>query len=121
MKDMLVKDLYSIEQTSPIEGGALFSVSILPGCEVYEGHFPLEPVTPGVCSVQMIKECAESILGYKTRLSEIKTCRFYSPITPFVLPKAQIKLLQDGRNISATVSDPEGVEYMSLKATLERE
>lgn len=118
---MLVKDLYSIDKTSPIEGGALFIVSIHPDCEVYKGHFPGEPVTPGVCSVQMIKECAEKVLGYPTRITEIKTCRFYRPITPLVLPKAQIKLLLEGQIISATVSDPEGTEYMSLKVTLERE
>lgn len=118
---MLVKDLYSIDKTSPIEGGALFIVSIHPDCEVYKGHFPGEPVTPGVCSVQMIKECAEKVLGYPTRITEIKSCRFYRPITPIVLPKAQIKIFVDGQNVCAEVSDLEGEKYMSLKATLERE
>ena len=27
--------------------------------EFFQGHFPNNPVSPGVCNIEMIKECAE--------------------------------------------------------------
>ncbi|MGN1248330.1 MAG: hypothetical protein ACI4UO_07050 [Paludibacteraceae bacterium] len=40
----------------------MFRVALNADCEVYQGHFPGEPVCPGVCNIQMIKECAEIVL-----------------------------------------------------------
>ena len=34
------------------EGKAVYHVAILPDCNVYEGHFPGNPVCPGVCNIQ---------------------------------------------------------------------
>ena len=42
---------------------AVFRVALLPDCEVYKGHFPGNPVSPGVCNIETIKECAMLLTG----------------------------------------------------------
>ena len=56
------------------EGKAVYHVAILPECNVYEGHFPGNPVCPGVCNIQTIKECASLLTGKELRISSIKQC-----------------------------------------------
>ena len=73
---MLMIDYYKIKDFLQKEDGtALFQVVLLSDCEVYEGHFPGEPVSPGVCNIQMIKECAEKIVGKTLLLSNLQQCR----------------------------------------------
>ena len=31
--------------------------------EIFKAHFPGEPITPGVCQLQMVVECAEQLLN----------------------------------------------------------
>ena len=59
-----------------------YTVALLPDCDVYRGHFPDEPISPGVCSVQMVKELMERQLGKSLMLTDIKQARFTTLITP---------------------------------------
>ena len=51
-------------------------------CAVYKGHFPGNPISPGVCNMNMIRQCAEQITGARLRIKEIAHCRFLALITP---------------------------------------
>ncbi|MFS2716174.1 beta-hydroxyacyl-ACP dehydratase [Bacteroides uniformis] len=53
----------------------VFHLSLRLDCEVYRGHFPGNPVCPGVCNIQMIKECAERLTGQRLHISRIRRCR----------------------------------------------
>lgn len=59
-----------------------FKIDLLANHPVYEGHFPGEPVCPGVCSLQMIKECAQIMAHEKFLISYIKQYRLLSVMTP---------------------------------------
>ena len=50
--------------------------------EFFRGHFPGNPVCPGVCSVQMIRECAERAAGCRLRIDSLQSCRFMAVLTP---------------------------------------
>lgn len=54
---------------------ASFHVELLPGCDVYRGHFPARPICPGVCHIGMLKECMEEAVGVKLAIDTIKQCR----------------------------------------------
>lgn len=61
------------------------------------------PVAPGVCNIEMIKECAEEVCGCKLFLSYISQCRFSALITPDKTPNLNLRLQldkQDSGNIS---------------------
>ena len=53
---------YHILSSEITADAGVFRVALNADCEVYQGHFPGEPVCPGVCNIQMIKECTEMLL-----------------------------------------------------------
>lgn len=57
-------------------------VKLNPDCAVYEGHFPGNPVSPGVCNMRMLQQCAEQVVGKELQIQQIDSCRFLSVITP---------------------------------------
>lgn len=78
----MIDDFFNISQCSESEDGYVFTVTLNPECKVYEGHFPGHPVAPGVCSINMLKECAEKVTGTELFLRKIQTCRMLAVIVP---------------------------------------
>lgn len=89
---MLLKDYYNILGRESREGYEFFRVSLNPQSRIYDGHFPGEPVSPGVCGIQIILECAEESIGRKLRLTHIKQCRMTQLITPELYPQLDVYL-----------------------------
>ena len=59
---------------------------------IFKGHFPGNPVVPGVCQVQIIKELAEKSLNHSVRLYESNNIKFLSMINPQANPEAEIEM-----------------------------
>lgn len=99
---MLIEDYYTVIQTSREGDTAVFSLALRPDCKVYEGHFPGQPVCPGVCNIQMLKECLETLTGKRLLLDCIQQCRLTVLLTPadFPLLEARIDILAaDGQSV----------------------
>ncbi|MGB5989152.1 MAG: hypothetical protein WBG43_05390 [Marinifilaceae bacterium] len=79
---MLLKDFYKIEEREEIDNVHVFRLFLNPKHEIYKGHFPDFPIMPGVCSMQIVKECASLVLGQEIQHKEIKTCKFVSAVNP---------------------------------------
>lgn len=79
---MLIKDYYTIEGSATEEGAHIFHIRLNPECAVYQGHFPGEPVSPGVCNIQMIKELAEQVAGRSLFMGNLQLCRLTTLVTP---------------------------------------
>lgn len=98
--------------------GALFHVAILSECNVYDGHFPGDPVCPGVCNIETIKECAILLTGESLRYTSIKQCRLTALATPVVCPEVDVDVelteTADGYAVQATIADARQT-YMILK------
>lgn len=103
---------------------AEYCLSILPECTVYDGHFPGDPVCPGVCNIETIKECAMLLTGESLRYNSIKQCRLTALATPTVCPELKVQLnlspSETGYGIQATISDENQV-YMILKGQLDKQ
>ncbi len=103
---MLIRDYYTVDSMETLEGGALLRVSLDPSCEVYKGHFPERAISPGVCNIRMVAECAGLYLGKlrqdsdnaaqkscrSLRITEIHRCRFTRLITPADTPHLTVRL-----------------------------
>jgi len=50
--------------------------------EILKGHFPGNPITPGVCQVGMIGELAGMICGCGLALREVKMLKFIDILRP---------------------------------------
>lgn len=73
----------------------IFHISLIRDCDVYNGHFPGRPVCPGVCNMQIIKECAELMTSHKLTIARIKQCRLTTVVTPEMFPKLRVKIKID--------------------------
>lgn len=59
---------------------------------IFEGHFPGNPVTPGVCMIQIIKELVEEITQKKWQLKKLSNVKFMAIINPEEHPNLHISL-----------------------------
>lgn len=101
-----------------------FHLSVLPECEVYEGHFPGKPVCPGVCNIETIKECAMMLSGQSLRIRSIKQCRLLAVATPSACPEIDVRVsltsVEQGYNVVARIVSGETV-YMEFNGLLVKE
>lgn len=79
---MLLDTYFTIKKEIKNESGSDFLISLNPNHQVYQGHFPGDPICPGVCSIQTIRECSEVALNQKLIISSISQCRFSELLTP---------------------------------------
>lgn len=52
----LKNNLYKIIRKEGVGPVVNYAIELIPSCVIYAAHFPGEPITPGVCIVQMGKE-----------------------------------------------------------------
>ena len=75
---MLQHNLYTIIETT----GNAVKIRLLPESAIYEGHFPGNPVTPGVCQVGIVEELLGTCFGKQVTLREIKNLKFMEVLRP---------------------------------------
>ena len=54
----------------------------MPVIKYLKGIFPGQPVVPGVCMMQMVKEILEKVIGEKTNLVRAGEMKFLAIINP---------------------------------------
>lgn len=90
---MLLKDFYQVQIIDKISE-TKFVVTILLNekHEVFKGHFPGNPVTPGVCMMQIIKELVQEITGFSLQLKSSSNVKFMALINPDETPELKLEL-----------------------------
>ena len=88
----LYDDFYEIERLDATETGLLAAVKINKDHPIFKGHFPNHPVTPGVCTMQIIKELTEKRLGLKLFLKHARNIKFMAIINPQLNNSVQVDL-----------------------------
>lgn len=61
---------------------------------IYQAHFPGEPITPGVCIIQMAKELLEDHTGTAYEISGVKNVKFLAVISPRQHPQVRYTFRQ---------------------------
>jgi 3-hydroxyacyl-[acyl-carrier-protein] dehydratase len=79
---MLIEGLYKITATETTEKGIVASVHLNKDHAIFKGHFPGNPVMPGVCMIQIIKELTEEAVQKKLFLSISSNIKFMAIINP---------------------------------------
>jgi 3-hydroxyacyl-[acyl-carrier-protein] dehydratase len=81
---MLIKDLYTINNISHNENIITADILFNPSHDIFKGHFPQQPVVPGVCMVQIVKETLEQSIKQSLRLMKSSNIKFLSVIIPSI-------------------------------------
>lgn len=108
---MLLNNLYLIESFGCSEIKDKITAQILLNKEhlIFGGHFPGNPILPGVCTVQIIRELLEKGIERKLQLSKASNIKYLGFISPVTTPGIQfdltIKTSETGSlNCNATIS-----------------
>ena len=84
----LKNNLYKIISKEEVNSIFNYTVELNPSCVIYQAHFPGEPITPGVCIVQIGKEVIEDLLleqsstSRRLEIIKAKNIKFLSVISP---------------------------------------
>jgi 3-hydroxyacyl-[acyl-carrier-protein] dehydratase len=70
----------------------LATLQINKDAEIFIGHFAGQPVLPGACMLQMVKEVLQSALSISFRLQKASYIKFISLIDPRVHDCLQLRL-----------------------------
>lgn len=89
----ILTDFYTLESSDKLENGS-FSANIKLNKDhnIFNGHFPGNPVTPGVCMMQIVKELTEEFTGKKLFLKSASNVKFMAIINPFETPNLTMQL-----------------------------
>lgn len=99
---MLKNDLYKIAERNISESVNVFTVDIDPGHKIFSGHFPGQPVLPGVCQIEMVKELLAEVTGKPMKLLSSSNIKYIEIVDPNRDPRIQVELTVD--------QQPEGIK-----------
>lgn len=116
-------NLFHIIEKQTIEGGVCFRIGLHADSIIYQAHFPSEPITPGVCIIQMAEELLSEHLQAVYSLSKMKTARFHNVLSPtettevtYDFQKISVDTDAHQATVSVDIRD-EDREYASLIMT----
>lgn len=104
MTMILKNQLYQIEHSQESDGKKQFTISLLKECPIYRAHFPGQPITPGVCIVQIAQELLGQVVGQTLEISEVKNVKFLHVLSPIDNPVVDIvftAIETSGESVSA--------------------
>ncbi len=98
----ILTDFYTIQSCETSENGNFNArIFLNKDHDIFKGHFPGNPVTPGVCMMQIVKELTEGCTGRKLFLKSASNIKFMAIINPYETPELdlQLDITEDGENI----------------------
>lgn len=118
-------DLFRIESRMEglPQGQSGFIIILNPDHLIYKAHFPGQPVTPGVCILQMLQELLSVEMGKQLFIKNIKNAKFISMMSPvtdsrvsvlFTLVEAQ----EGGVKAQGVVSRRDNLSDLFLKFSI---
>ncbi len=97
---MLVNDFFKITESNHTNGVLASRIKLNAKHTIYEGHFPGNPITPGVVQMQMVKEILEKHIGRELGMKTMSRCKFLKILNPNQTPELYINI---------EISEAEGV------------
>ena len=80
---MLLSDFYeTLDVVSNNDATIQFTIHINKDHKIFEGHFPNNPITPGVVLLQILKNCLEQQTESKLRIQSTSNIKFLNPVNP---------------------------------------
>lgn len=114
----LVGDFCKISLLDKSSNGFKAIVELQPDHPVYKGHFPTQPVVPGVYTLALVRECVSMITGCDVEYEYIKECKFISALLPAEGLKVTFDFsLMENRKLCGIVKRNNDTIF-KLKATL---
>ena len=79
---MLNNTLYKITSLQNPNHTVSATIEINKDDEIFKGHFPGQPVLPGACMLQIVKDVLESVLNIPIQLKKAEQIKFLRIVNP---------------------------------------
>lgn len=89
---MLKDHFYTITSLSHQDNTIQSVLQLNSGHEIFVGHFPGQPVVPGACMLQILKEILNEAMGSAYQLKKGDNLKFIAPIDPLMTPEVALKI-----------------------------
>jgi 3-hydroxyacyl-[acyl-carrier-protein] dehydratase len=118
---MLMNDFYRIEYLQRDLNSVSCKIAFNQHHDIFKGHFPGQPVVPGVCMMEMVKELLEQQTDQTLWLRNAGLVKFLQLKTPDVEPVITISWKQEskGFNVNASFRNDTG-DLFKLSGNFER-
>lgn len=104
----MLNDFYTVTAYRQTESGITCNVSFNAADPIFKGHFPEQPIVPGVCTMHIVKALLEAALSRKLTLKESSAVKFLRLITPASTPHVLIDWQDDAGLITASATLRDG-------------
>lgn len=91
---MLYNNFFSVTHLENNGEKITASVNINGDHQILQGHFPENPVVPGVCLIQMIKEIVEKVHSTSLVITQSDEIKFLNMITPIMFENLFIDIVK---------------------------
>src|SRR5476651_1293423 len=89
---MLLNDFFTFTDLQTEGNTVKTHIELNAGHPIFKGHFPGQPILPGVCMMQIVKEVLEAHLNQQTRLVKAHDLKFLAFIHPEQNKAIQLEL-----------------------------
>ncbi|WP_299887239.1 3-hydroxyacyl-ACP dehydratase [uncultured Lacinutrix sp.] len=100
---MQLQDFYKVNTIETVDNTTTANITINKDHNIFNGHFPNNPVTPGVCMMQIIKEITEEVVSEKLFMQTSSNIKFMAIINPEKTPDLELTLnvskVEDGYKV----------------------
>lgn len=121
---MQLKDsLYTIVHADVESPMPRFHIRLHPDHTIYKAHFPEQPITPGVCLIQIACELLHQLTGKHLQIQKIKQVKFLAVVSPrdvstvtYIFNKVSPPDADGAIKVQVTVADAQR-DYTTLSMT----
>ena len=89
---MLLNNLYTIQSLSDTNSQIEATINLMADHAIFSGHFPGQPVLPGVCMMEMVAEVMGVHLKSSFRISGGPLIKFLRMIDPRLNPSIHLEI-----------------------------
>ncbi|EPR70015.1 Beta-hydroxyacyl-(acyl-carrier-protein) dehydratase, FabA/FabZ [Winogradskyella psychrotolerans RS-3] len=99
---MLIKGFYTVLKTTVVDTNTIHvTIKLNKDHDVFNGHFPGNPITPGVCMIQTIKEITQDQVNSTLFLQTISNIKFTALINPNINAELilELSIIEDNNTV----------------------
>ena len=121
---MLKNNFYFVRDLSNSDGKISARIIFSVEHDIFKGHFPGQPVVPGVCMIQIVKEIMCECMEQKLNMIKASQIKFLSMIDPRQTPEVSLfiswKQAEEELLVDANLKN-ESTVFFKMKAIFRQE
>lgn len=116
----LKNTFYTVKSLLVEEGTIQAKLSLNVEHAIFKGHFPGNPVTPGVVQLEMLSELLSDVLDQHVTLKTMGNCKFLAILNPEQNSEIEVKithsLTEENTHKVAAQFGAEGITFTKIQA-----